>query len=60
MKILRMLKTLITVRGLEVLLLGREVTLPDGISLGVVVDIERELRFETETGTGTETENLYL
>ena len=43
MKILRMLKTLVTVRGLKVLLLGREVTLPDGISLGVVIDIEREL-----------------
>ena len=43
MKILRMLKTLITVRGLEALLLGKEVALPDGASLGVVVAIEREV-----------------
>ena len=43
MKILRMLKTLVTVRGLEVLLLGREVTLADGASLGTVVAIKREL-----------------
>jgi len=43
MKILQMLKTLITVKGLEVLLLGKEVTMPDGVSLGVVVTIEKEL-----------------
>lgn len=43
MSILRMIKTLITVKGLEVLLLGKEVTMPGGISLGVVVAIEKEL-----------------
>jgi len=43
MKILRILKTLITVKGLKVLLLGKEVTLPDGARLGVVVDIKKEL-----------------
>jgi hypothetical protein len=43
MKILQMLRTLITVKGLEVLLLGKEVTMPDGVSLGVVVTIEKEL-----------------
>jgi hypothetical protein len=43
MKILQMLKTLITVKGLEVLLLGKEVTMPDGVSLGVVVTVEKEL-----------------
>lgn len=43
MSILRMIKTLITVKGLEVLLLGKEVTMPDGVSLGVVVAIEKEL-----------------
>jgi len=43
MKILQMLKTLITVKGLEVLLLGKEVTMPDGVSLGAVVAIKKEL-----------------
>ena len=43
MNILQMLKTLVTVRGLEVLLLGKKVTSPDGASLGVVVAIKREL-----------------
>lgn len=43
MKILRMLKTMITAKGLEVLLLGKEVTMPDGASLGVVAAIKREL-----------------
>lgn len=43
MSILQMLKTLITVKGLEVLLLGKEVTMPDGVGLGVVVAIEKEL-----------------
>lgn len=43
MKILRMLKTLITVKGLRVLLLGKEVAMPDGTSLGLVTAIKREL-----------------
>jgi hypothetical protein len=43
MKILRMLKTWVTAKGLEVLLLGKEVTLPDGASLGLVAAIKREL-----------------
>ncbi len=43
MKILRMLKTLVTAKGLEVLLLGKEVTMPDGASLGEVVNIKKEL-----------------
>ena len=43
MSILRMIKTLITVKGLEVLLLGKEVTMPGGVGLGVVVAIEKEL-----------------
>ena len=43
MKILRMLKTLVTAKGLEVLLLGKEVTVPDGTSLGVVAATKREL-----------------
>ncbi|OIP26939.1 MAG: hypothetical protein CO103_08645 [Chloroflexi bacterium CG_4_9_14_3_um_filter_45_9] len=43
MKILRMLRTLITVRGLEVLLLGKEVALSEGVQLGIVVDIKKEL-----------------
>jgi len=38
-----MLKTLITAKGLEVLLLGKEVTMPDGVSLGVVARIKKEL-----------------
>ncbi|MEA3442017.1 MAG: hypothetical protein U9R04_00785 [Chloroflexota bacterium] len=36
MKILRMLETLITVRGLGIILLGKEVTISDGASLGIV------------------------
>jgi ribosomal 30S subunit maturation factor RimM len=43
MKILRMLKTWVTAKGLEVLLLGKKVTLPDGASLGAVVSIKKEL-----------------
>jgi len=43
MKILRMLRTLITIRGLEVLLLGKEVALSEGVQLGIVVDIKKEL-----------------
>ena len=43
MKILRMLKTLITAKGMQVLLLGKEVTMPDGASLGAVIAIKREL-----------------
>ena len=43
MKILRMLKTLVTVRGLEVLLLSKEVAMPNDISLGVVTAIKKEL-----------------
>jgi hypothetical protein len=38
-----MLKTLVTVRGLEVLLLGKEVTMSSDISLGMVSAIKREL-----------------
>ncbi|MDH5781199.1 MAG: hypothetical protein OEZ07_01335, partial [Dehalococcoidia bacterium] len=43
MKILQKLKTMIAARGLEVLLLGKEVTMPDGVSLGVVARIKKEL-----------------
>ena len=43
MKILHMLKTIITVRGLNVLLLGKEVAMPNGMSLGVVAAVKREL-----------------
>jgi len=43
MNILKKLKTMITARGLEVLLLGKEVTMPDGVSLGVVARIKKEL-----------------
>ena len=43
MKILRMLKTLVTAKGLEVLLLGKEVTMPDGIRQGVIIGIKNEL-----------------
>ena len=43
MKILRMLKTIVAAKGLEVLLLGKEVTMPADISLGVVVGIKKEL-----------------
>ena len=43
MKILKMLKTMITARGLEVLLLGKEVTTPSNVSLGIVTAIKNEL-----------------
>ena len=43
MKRLRMLRTVITARGLEVLLLGKEVRMPDGASLGAVTAIKKEL-----------------
>jgi hypothetical protein len=43
MKILRMLKTMVTARGLEVLLLGKEVTMPDDVSLGIVTAIKKQL-----------------
>jgi hypothetical protein len=43
MKILQMLKTMITARGLEVLLLGKEVTTPNDASLGIVTSIKKEL-----------------
>ena len=38
MKILQMLKTLVTVRGLKSLLLGKEVDSLGDVTLGVVVD----------------------
>ncbi len=34
---------MIAAKGLEVLLLGKEVTMPDGVTLGVVVRIKKEL-----------------
>jgi len=43
MKILRILKTMVAAKGLEVLLLGKEVTMPNGVNLGVVVAIKKEL-----------------
>jgi len=43
MNILRILKTMVAAKGLEVLLLGKEVTVPNGVSLGVVVAIKKEL-----------------
>ena len=43
MSVLRMLKTLVTAKGLEVLLLDKEVTMPHGVAVGVVVAIEKEL-----------------
>ncbi len=43
MKILQMLKTMVTARGLEALLLGKEVTTSDGLILGEVAAIKREL-----------------
>ena len=43
MNILWMLKSLVTVEGLRVLLLDKEVTMPDGTSLGTVVSIKKEL-----------------
>ena len=43
MKILQMLKTMITARGLEVILLGKEVTATNDVSLGTVTHIKKEL-----------------
>ena len=43
MKLLGMLRTVITARGLEALLLGKEVREPDGASLGAVTAIKKEL-----------------
>jgi hypothetical protein len=43
MKLLKMLRTAITARGLEALLLGKEVREPDGASLGAVTAIKKEL-----------------
>ena len=43
MKILQMLKTMIAARGLEVLLLGKEVTARNDVSLGIVTSIKKEL-----------------
>ncbi len=43
MKVLQILKTMLAARGLEVLLLGKEVITPNDISLGVVTAIEKEL-----------------
>jgi hypothetical protein len=43
MKLLQMLKTIITARGLEVLLLGKEVTASNDVSLGIVTSIKKEL-----------------
>ena len=43
MKMLQMIKTMLTAKGLEVLLLGKEVTMPDGASLGVATAIRKEL-----------------
>ena len=42
MKILRILKTMVAAKGLEGLLLGKEVTIPNSVSLGVVVAIKKE------------------
>ena len=43
MKVLQMLKNMLAAKGLEVLLLGKEVTIVDGASLGVVAAIKNEL-----------------
>ena len=43
MKILKKLKTMITARGLTVLLLGKEVFMPDGTNLGRIAAIKTEL-----------------
>ena len=47
MKILRMLKTMVTARGLEILLLGKEVATFNNISLGIVTAIKKELSQDT-------------
>jgi hypothetical protein len=43
MNILRILKTMLATKGLEVLLLGKEVAVPGGVSLGIVAAIKSEL-----------------
>ena len=43
MKILGILKTWLTVRGLKILLLSKEVILPNGVSVEVVAAIKREM-----------------
>ena len=43
MKILRILRTLVEVKGLKALLLGKEVILADDSMVGMVIDIRREL-----------------
>ncbi|MDY7018927.1 MAG: hypothetical protein SU899_02460 [Chloroflexota bacterium] len=43
MKILGILKTWLTARGLKILLLNKEVILPNGVSIGVVAAIRREM-----------------
>ena len=43
MKLLQMLKTMLAAKGLEVLLLGKEVITPNGVSLGVVTAVKKEL-----------------
>ena len=43
MKVLQILKTMLAAKGLQVLLLGKEVTTPNDISLGVVTAIGKEL-----------------
>lgn len=43
MKVLQILKTMLAAKGLEVLLLGKEVITPNDISLGVVIAIGKEL-----------------
>ena len=43
MKLMQILKTMITARGLEVLLLGKEVTASNDVSLGTVTSIRNEL-----------------
>ena len=45
MKILQILETMIAAKGMEVLLLGKEVSTPHGTRLGVVVEIKRELSY---------------
>ena len=43
MNLLQILKTMITARGLEILLLGKEVTASNDASLGIVTSIRKEL-----------------
>ena len=42
-KLLRIVNPVIAARGLEALLLGKQVTMPDGGSLGAVTAIKKEL-----------------